>query len=79
MINASIRLIEPNPAPDGRFQQLFEATRRAIIRCSPFTGPPARKVRAVAEHRGRREPGRDRFVVERQAMAVVREGLLVSA
>ena len=43
MINASIRLIEPNSAPDGRFQQLFEATRRAIIRCSPFTDLPREK------------------------------------
>ena len=39
VINVSIRLIEPSPAPDGRFEQLFEATRRAIIRCSPFDLP----------------------------------------
>lgn len=39
VLNVSIKLIEPDPAPDGRFQQLFEATRRAIIRCSPFDLP----------------------------------------
>jgi len=43
VINVSIRLIEPSPAPDGRFQQLFEATRRAIIRCAPFTDLPREK------------------------------------
>ena len=36
VINASIRMIEPRPAPDGRFQQAFEAGRRALIRCSPY-------------------------------------------
>jgi hypothetical protein len=39
VINASIRLIEPSPAPDGRFQQAYEAGRRALIRCSPYELP----------------------------------------
>ncbi|HEX6753284.1 MAG TPA: hypothetical protein VF093_06845, partial [Solirubrobacterales bacterium] len=39
IINASIKLVEPSPVSDGRFAQLFEATRRAIIRCSPFDLP----------------------------------------
>ena len=43
MINASIRLIEPSPAPDGRFQQAYEAGRRALIRCSPYADLPRDK------------------------------------
>ena len=43
VINASVKFIEPDPTPDGRFAQLFEATRRAIIRCSPFTELPRDK------------------------------------
>jgi hypothetical protein len=39
VISASIRLIEPSPAPDGRFQQAYEAARRALIRCAPYTLP----------------------------------------
>ena len=39
VINASIRMIEPHSAPDGRFQQAFEAGRRALIRCSPYDLP----------------------------------------
>jgi hypothetical protein len=39
VINASIRMIEPRNAPDGRFQQAYEAGRRALIRCSPYTLP----------------------------------------
>ena len=43
VINASIRLIEPSPAPDGRFQQAYEAGRRALIRCSPYGDLPREK------------------------------------
>jgi hypothetical protein len=43
VINASIRLIEPSPAPDGRFQQAYEAGRRALIRCSPYSALPRDK------------------------------------
>jgi hypothetical protein len=43
VINASIRLIDPSPAPDGRFQQAYEAGRRALIRCSPYSGLPPEK------------------------------------
>jgi hypothetical protein len=43
VINASIRLIEPSPAPDARFQQAFEAGRRALIRCSPYSDLPRDK------------------------------------
>jgi hypothetical protein len=43
VINASIRLIEPSPAPDARFQQAYEAGRRALIRCSPYSDLPRDK------------------------------------
>jgi hypothetical protein len=43
LVNASIELVEPNPAPDGPTVQLFEATRRALIRCSPFIELPREK------------------------------------
>jgi hypothetical protein len=43
VISASIRLIEPESPPDGRFQQAFEAGRRALIRCSPYTDLPQEK------------------------------------
>ena len=43
VINASIRLIEPAQAPDGRFQQAYEAGRRALIRCSPYGDLPRDK------------------------------------
>jgi hypothetical protein len=43
VINASIRLIEPRPAPDARFQQAYEAGRRALIRCSPYADLPRDK------------------------------------
>ena len=43
VINASIRLIEPSLAPDGRFQQAYEAGRRALIRCSPYGDLPRDK------------------------------------
>ena len=39
VINASIRMIEPRNPPDARFQQAFEAGRRALIRCSPYELP----------------------------------------
>jgi hypothetical protein len=39
VINASIHLIEPSPAPDARFQQAYEAARRALIRCAPYSMP----------------------------------------
>ena len=43
VIAGSIRLIEPAAAPDGRFQQAYEAGRRALIRCSPYTDLPREK------------------------------------
>lgn len=39
VINGAIRLIDPSPAPDGRFQQAYEAARRALIRCAPYSMP----------------------------------------
>ena len=33
----------PRSAPDGRFQQAFDAGRRALIRCSPYTDLPRDK------------------------------------
>jgi hypothetical protein len=43
IISSSIRLIEPDPAPDARFQQAYEAGRRALIRCAPYTSLPREK------------------------------------
>lgn len=43
IINSSIRLIEPSQAPDGRYQQAYEAGRRALIRCAPYSDLPREK------------------------------------
>lgn len=43
VINGSIRLIDPSPAPDARFQAAYDAGRRALIRCSPYTDLPREK------------------------------------
>jgi len=43
VISGSIRLLEPNPIPDPRYQQAFEAGRRALIRCSPYSSLPRDK------------------------------------
>jgi hypothetical protein len=43
VINGSIRLIEPANPPDARFQQAFEAGRRALIRCGPYADLPREK------------------------------------
>jgi hypothetical protein len=43
VINASIRMIEPSTAPDARFKSAFDAGRRALIRCSPYTDLPREK------------------------------------
>ncbi len=43
VITASIHLVEPKPVPDGRFQQAYEAGRRALIRCSPYSDLPRDK------------------------------------
>ncbi|HMR62347.1 MAG TPA: hypothetical protein PKD62_17685, partial [Amaricoccus sp.] len=43
VISGSIRLIEPVPAPDARFQQAYEAGRRALLRCSPYSELPRDK------------------------------------
>lgn len=43
VVNASIRMIEPNPAPDARFKSAFDAGRRALIRCSPYADLPREK------------------------------------
>jgi len=43
VIRSSIRLVDPSPAPDGRFQQAYEAGRRALIRCSPYADLPREK------------------------------------
>lgn len=39
VINASIHLVDPKEAPDGRTSQLYEAARRALIRCAPYSLP----------------------------------------
>ena len=64
VINASIRMIEPRTRPDARFQQAFEAGRRALIRCSPYRAA-TREVRAVAQHRSRLQPRRNGVMVDR--------------
>ena len=64
VINASIRMIEPRNAPDGRFQQAFEAGRRALIRCSPYDSA-AGQVRPVAQHRSRLQPRGNGVMVDR--------------
>ena len=43
VITSSIRLIEPSPAPDARFKSAFDAGRRALIRCSPYSDLPRDK------------------------------------
>lgn len=43
VINGSIRMIEPATATDARFKSAFEAGRRALIRCSPYTDLPREK------------------------------------
>lgn len=39
VINSSIHLVDPTEAPDGRTSQLYEAARRALIRCAPYSLP----------------------------------------
>lgn len=36
VLSSSIAVIDPVPIPDPETQQLFEAARRAILRCSPY-------------------------------------------
>jgi hypothetical protein len=43
VINASIRLIEPSPAPDLRYQAAYDAGRRALLRCAPYSDLPREK------------------------------------
>ena len=43
VITSSIHLIEPNPVPDARFKTAFDAGRRALIRCSPYSDLPRDK------------------------------------
>jgi hypothetical protein len=43
IVGGSVRLVEPNPVPDARFQQAYEAGRRALLRCAPYTDLPRDK------------------------------------
>jgi hypothetical protein len=43
VIPSSIRLVDPNPAPDGRYQAAYEAGRRALRRCAPYDELPREK------------------------------------
>jgi hypothetical protein len=43
VVSSSIRLIDPDPVPDTRFQRVFDAGRRALIRCSPYNSLPRDK------------------------------------
>ncbi|PZQ49266.1 MAG: hypothetical protein DI556_11995 [Rhodovulum sulfidophilum] len=43
VIANSVRLVDPSPAPDARFQQAYEAGRRALLRCAPYADLPRDK------------------------------------
>lgn len=43
IVGGSVRLVDPSPAPDPRFQQAYEAGRRALLRCAPYTDLPREK------------------------------------
>ncbi|WP_181164407.1 hypothetical protein [Amaricoccus solimangrovi] len=43
IVGGSVRLVEPDPAPDARFRQAYEAGRRALLRCAPYSGLPREK------------------------------------
>jgi len=43
LIPSSVRMVEPRSAPDARYQVAYDAARRALIRCSPYTGLPRAK------------------------------------
>jgi hypothetical protein len=43
VVGSSIRLIDPDPVPDTRFQRAFDAGRRALIRCAPYNTLPRDK------------------------------------
>ncbi len=43
VIEGSIQLVKPDPIPDGRFDAAYRAARRALIRCSPYSGLPPEK------------------------------------
>ncbi len=43
VISGSIKLIEPSPAPDARFQAAYDAGRRALLRCAPYSDLPRDK------------------------------------
>ena len=43
IVSGSVRLLEPDPAPDPRFRQAYEAGRRALLRCAPYSNLPREK------------------------------------
>lgn len=43
VVASSIKLVDPSPAPDPRFQQAYEAGRRASLRCAPYVDLPRDK------------------------------------
>jgi hypothetical protein len=43
VVDGSIRLLDPDPVPDTRFQRAFDAGRRALIRCAPYSDLPRDK------------------------------------
>lgn len=43
LVGSSVRMIEPANAPDSRYQVAYDAARRALIRCSPYTDLPREK------------------------------------
>lgn len=43
IVGGSVRLIEPDPVPDARFQRAYDAGRRALLRCAPYDNLPREK------------------------------------
>ncbi len=58
ILSGSVRIVEPDPIPDERFRTAYEAGRRALLRCSPYTTLPKdrfatwRRIEAVFDPKG---------------------------
>lgn len=58
ILSGSIRPVEPDPIPDERFRTAYEAGRRALLRCSPYSTLPRdrfaswRRIEAVFDPKG---------------------------
>ncbi len=65
VINASIRLIEPSPAPDGALPAGLRGRAAGADPLLALCRPAARQVRAVAQHRSRLQPRGNGVMVDR--------------